>query len=481
MTTIPSTKTDKRLTRALEYVSDYWLPVSNEVARKIRDGLASGSFESDRFLLKKEICSDLGLFFGCIRELRRVLAERNEELNPSCDLTRVFDDINLETLQVALESVLTSPSVHLINEGEDPEVGRLLEAVISMTAAQSLAASYNQSAGAATSAAALRQLGLALIAWNYPCIYKDCLRKLSSYPESSLDSLLSSSLGFSPMLLAAGLASQWGLPPELLESSKELGSGEDADTLSAIGSTLRQICFVSENLARAQFDQWYPSAKADWDDAIKEVERVMGPQGIDRVREHCAVACASFLATSPDIFRPGLLLDDEMLAQAHKECRNPFVPGSAEPVQRAMTKLYEIIDLPRSSSKALQYLIREILPAAKFSGGCVFTVDPTVCQLTPQLDVGPCEARTIAPVHYMVDGEEEDPVLLAFLTAEGCKPIMVEDNRSGFCSLSAAFGRGQRVGVLYLEMPLDEMKRDKAQAMAHFHGAIRALVDCLKL
>ena len=481
MTTTPSAKADKRLTRALEYVSDYWLPVNHEVARKIRDGLSSGAFESDRFLLKKEVCSDLGLFFGCIRELRHILAESNKDMHISHDFTRVFDDLDLETLQIALESVLTSPSVHLVSEGEDPEVGRLLEAVISMTAAQTLAPAYNQSAGAATSAAALRQLGFALIAWNYPGVYKDCIRRLPDYPGASLDSLITSSLGFSPMLLATGLASKWGLPTELLDHMDEAERDEDRETISAIGSTLQQICKVSEALARVQFERWYPSAKGDWEDAAKEVERVMGPQGIERIRERCAVACTSFLATSPDIFRPGLFLDEAMLCRAPKTSTNPYIALSEEPVQRAMTQLYEIIDLPRSSSKALQFLLRELIPAAKFTGGCVFTVDPTSCQLTPQLDVGPCEARTVAPLHYMVDGDQEDPVLLAFLTSEGCKPILVEDNRNGICSLSAAFGRGQRVGVLYLEMPLAEIRRDQAHVMAHFQGAVRALVDCLKL
>lgn len=481
MTTSPSTKADKRLTRALEYVSDYWLPVNHDIARKIRDGLSSGTFESDRFLLKKEVCSDLGLFFGCIRELRHILAERNEELNVSYDFTRVFEEIDLETLQVALESVLTLPSVHLVSEGEDPEVGRLLEAVISMTAAQTLAPSYDQSPGAATSAAALRQLGFALIAWNYPGVYKDCIRRLPDYPGATLDSLITSSLGFSPMLLATGLASRWGLPTELLGHLDEAAIAEDGDTICAIGSTLQQICKVSEALARVQFERWYPTAKSDWEDAAKEVERVMGPQGIERIRERCAIACASFLATSPDIFRPGLFLDEAMLSRATKTEANPYISLSEEPVQRAMTKLYEIIDLPRSSSKALQFLLRELIPAAKFTGGCVYTVDPTSCQLTPQLDVGPCEARTVAPLHYMVDGDQEDPVLLAFLTSEGCKPILVEDNRNGICSLSAAFGRGQRVGVLYLELPLSEVQKDQAHVMAHFQGAVRALVDCLKL
>jgi|LakMenEpi03Aug12_release.lakeMendotaPanAssembly.Ray.scaffolds.fasta_scaffold244240_1 hypothetical protein len=481
MTTTPSTKGDKRLTRALEYVSDYWLPVNHEVARKIRDGLTSGKFESDRFLLKKEVCSDIALFFGCIRELTHILAERNEDLHMSHDFTRVFDDLDLETLQVALESVLTTPSVHLVSEGEDPEVGRLLEAVISMTAAQTLAPAYNQSAGAATSAAALRQLGFALIAWNYPGVYKDCIRRLPDYPGASLESLITSSLGFSPMLLATGLASRWGLPTELLEQIDDSDSNEDGETISAIGSTLQQICKVSEALARVQFERWYPSAKSDWDSATKEVERVLGPQGIERIRERCAIACASFLATSPDIFRPGLFLDEAMLRRAPKVSINPYIALSEEPVQRAITKLYEIIDLPRSSSKALQFLLRELIPAAKFTGGCVFTVDPTSCQLTPQLDVGLCEARTIAPVHYMVNGEQEDPVLLAFLTSEGCKPILVEDNRNGICSISAAFGRGQRVGVLYLEIPITEVQRDQAHTLAHFQGAVHALVDCLKL
>lgn len=482
MATSHSGKTDRRLHRALEYVSDYWLPINHEVARRIQASLASGVYETDRALLKQDIATDLGLFFGCIRELRGLIGGRNAEVMINPDLTSLFDEVDLATIRSALEAVLLAPSVHMMSEGDDAELSRLFEAVLSMTAAHTLASCYDQTPGAAASAAALRQLGFVLIAWNYPSVYRDALEQVKSQPEVQLELLLTRSLGYSPLLLASGLAAKWGFPQELIASSIAVSGGEEEGALlCAVGGTLGTICRVSEQLARAQFEGLYPSAKKDWESATKEVSRVLGPQGIRRIQERCAVTCASLIATSPDVLRPGLLLDEQLLGKGGSGSRNPFIECSREGVKDGFTQLYEIIDTPRSSSKALQFLVRELLPAAKFTGGCVFTVDPTTCQLVPQLDVGACSSRTIEPVHYMVDGSQEDPVLLAFLTAEGCKPIVMENNRDGVGSICAAFGRGQRLGVLYLELPLEELQNDPQHVMAHFQGALRALVDCLRL
>jgi hypothetical protein len=481
---ITAIKTDRRLRKAMQYVSDYWLPANPELTHRIRIGIETGAFDDDRHLLVRELSSDLSLFFGCIRTLRAKLAERGEPVSVSPDLTQIIEDADLATLHESLQSVLSAPCIHLFSEGEEPEMSRLFESIISIASAEVLAPAYGTNVGAASSIAALRQLGYALVAWNYPTVYREALEMHQQDPEHhSLDLTISETLGFTPLLLASKLAASWGLPKELQDAAIDplSESGESALVVSATAQTLRQICHISEMLARAQLQDKYPSARSDWESAIAEVERRLGPQGIERIRDRCATATAVFLSTSPDTFRPGLLLEQQFPKAVGVSFDNPYLPGADLTLQKKLAHLYDLIPKERASAKALQYLVRDVIPAGRFTGGCVFTVDPTVSQLMPQLDVGPTRARQCRPIGYMVDDFGEDPILLAYLTSDGCKPVVVEDNRSNVCCITAAFGRSQRLGVLYLELPLETYRLNATQVLLHFQAILHALVDSLGL
>ena len=476
-------KTDKRLQKALQYVSDYWLPVNAQVAEKIREGLEGGVYDTNRALLTKDLSSDLSLFFGCLRELREILLERGSKYAPQTDLTLIIEDVDLDVLKLALKSMMEGPSIHLLSEGDEAQVVRLFEAVLSATSAQTLAPGYGAAPGAALSLAALRQLGYALVAWNYPTVYQEALNEVQADSPHSLDELIAKQLGFTPLLLASRLATSWGLPAELSEAAlvPSIPMYEDAMIISATTETLSQICRVSEALARAQFDTVYPEARGEWEAAKSEVERRLGPQGIEKIRERCAAVSQIFLSTSPDVFRPGLLLDEQHFRGSSPTVRNPYAELCNPALQLKLEQLYEMIPNSKPSAKALKFLIREVIPHAHFSGGCVFTVDPTMCALVPQLEIGTTELRSNQPVPYLVEDHGDDPVPLAFLTTEGCKPVISENNREGFCSLTSAFGRSQRIGVLYLEISSKEMKALDKRALLHFQAINHALVDCLGL
>ncbi|HPN73314.1 MAG TPA: HD domain-containing phosphohydrolase, partial [Candidatus Omnitrophota bacterium] len=62
--------------------------------------------------------------------------------------------------------------------------------------------------------ALLRQLGITLVAWNYPAAFDRALKSVTS--TQPLTTVLSSMLGFSPELLAASLVRQWGGSSELI-------------------------------------------------------------------------------------------------------------------------------------------------------------------------------------------------------------------------------------------------------------------------
>jgi hypothetical protein len=79
------------------------------------------------------------------------------------------------------------------------------------------------------------------------------------------------------------------------------------------------------------------------------------------------------------------------------------------------------------------------------------------------------------------DAGSDDPIPLAFLATDGCRPVVSEYNRDNLGCISAAFGRSQRLGVLYVEIPLDDFKVKHEQHLNHFRAVTHALVDCLGL
>jgi len=480
MGTTDLTSSEKLLKRALQHVSDYWIPVNRQLADKIQTSLANGDYDGNRSLLTKELNSDLGLFFGCIRELKELLAQRESNVTNSTNLTEILEVADLELVGMALTNFSDAPSVHILSEGEEHQLARLFESLISITTAQTLADGYDYSPGAAGSVAALRQLGFALIAWNYPTVYEEALSDVKNESHELLEDALQQRLGFSPLLLAARLAESWGLPSELVQATVVPTSPlyEEAHIISATHTTVSTICRVSEALARVQFDNLYPHARDEWENARKEVERRLGPQGIERIKSCCADACRTLLTTCPDIFRPGTLLDEETLSTINPS-GNPFVARCEQSIQDLLHHLYRMITLNKPSEAGLRYLLHEIIPAASFSGGCVYTADPLAGGLIPQLQIGYIELRQAQPVPFSIVGE--DPISLAFYSSEGTKPIVAENNRENLGSIISPFGRSQRLGVLYLELPLSNLRSKGEQHLLHFRAISHALTDCLGL
>jgi hypothetical protein len=481
-------KTDRLLARAVSYVSDYWLPVDRDLLKRIREGVRLGRYDTDRVLLTEELCADTGIFFGCIRELKRILGEDDTSLrNP--DITAILETANLDALKQAIDSFAESPALHLVSEGDDVQVLRLLESALSSTTASALAPSFGETSGRATSLAALRQLGYALVAWNYSSIYQEALDAVAANPTRSFDDEIALKLGFSPLLLSSRLAKKWGLSQDLVEASLIPSHPlyEEAHIVSSSHETLSLICRVSESIARANFESLYPTARAEWDAALQVVESHLGSDGIERIRERCAAACRAIVSGCPDIFRPGLLLDEMCLAalksqDAGLDVRNPYLHLCSTEVRSQLEYLYEHYIRPsRPSEKAIRFLMRDVVKSATFQGGCVFTIDPLTCQLIPQLEMGNIALRTTEPISYMCEAASLDPVALAFFASDACEPVVVEKSRERMAAITSAFGRSQRLGVFYLEIPLSDLRANNAQLLINFKALNCALLDCLGL
>ena len=181
---------NRHLESAVRFLSDTWLPPNPELIGRITAGLKSGKYVSDFELLLKDIKRDVALFSYCIKELA------------ACSST-VIDPI--ETLRSAsyekIKSIIElAPRDDLrFAQATNHQLTKMRAGIISAAAAESFAPSQNISSDTAYGAALLRQLGITLVAWNYPHIYERVFDLIE--PGESLDQALSKMLGFSPALL----------------------------------------------------------------------------------------------------------------------------------------------------------------------------------------------------------------------------------------------------------------------------------------
>lgn len=478
------------LDRAVRHVSDYWFPVSPEVAERIQRNLADGTYEEDIDLLLADIKSDYSLFTQCLAGLRKLLPESNDETSIDSDSVETLGalrKVEIHRLEEFLLDVLEQSSQHSFESASECQNARLQETLLSSSAAELMAASEDVDSGRAAAAALLRQLGYTLIAWNYAGVYEEAVELMKSQPNMTIDDAICAKLGFRPQLLALRIVETWGLPRDLAEALRDSDNAlnEESQITAGVAGTLSTICRISEALARANCPQIYPSARADWKTASREVERRIGSRGMEKIRARFVEACRNYITSVPTIFRGALILDEDFtVAQPATPVpastqRNPYVSHCDKYVRNLLVDLYEKIEGGRHADTVLRTLVKEVIPTARFSGGFVYTVDPTTQTLKPQLEIGSPELRSQTPISFSTEEPSTDPVVQAFM---GSFPLVVTNepkDGSFFTTLAAPLGRSQRLGTFYLEMPLAVFNNDQRRHTVHFKALCQALNDCL--
>ena len=125
--------------------------------------------------------------------------------------------------------------------------------------------------------------------------------------------------------------------------------------------------------------------------------------------------------------------------------------------------------------------MRQTLPRTEFIGGCVYTIDPGLMLLVPQLEIGMNELRDFKPVEYSVVASGQDIISMAYQGNELVRSYKVSKGNQAISAIAGVFGRSQRVGVLYLEALMPSDAKVEAQQSIHFKALIWALNDSLGL
>ena len=482
----PLTGVARRVERACRHVSDLWFPADPTLVSRLRSTLTDPKAPRALDDTLQILEGDYALFMFALKGLLKMLAAEGVALPDFATPRDILETAGLERLREVLDESDEQVSRHSLSSIDAAQISRMREAVVSASASATLAKAQQQNSELGFFSGLLRQLGLTLIAWNYPGVYQRATQSLQS--GKSLDEAITEQLGFSPSTLAVALSKEWRLPSGLQEIlTDEFADSEDLDKhieVSALGQSLRELCRVGEALARANEPETYPSAQTDWEFASQAIEARLGPDGLRTVREAIEDRFDHLLVQMPSFFRGGTILDPEAFLARHHEqemgIHNPLLKACRLHVQERILELYHGLAEGQSTQALLRKFASTVVPSCGFSGGVVYTVDPGTASLTPQLRVGTLQLRTFSHVSLELE-DNEDFVAVAYKSDQPIARVGQRNGESEFATLGSVFGYSQRVGVLYLEIPEIVFTGSEKQHTLHLRALAITLTDILRL
>lgn len=465
----PISSLDRRLERACEHVSKMWFPPDPELLRRIRSGLTSGAYDLDIDFLIDEIRDDFALFTFSLKGLTVILADEGTAAPRGMTPVELLRWAGLPRLRRIFGGADDSISFHNLREVSDFQAARLKEAIVSASAAEVLAEHAALDPDTGYSTALMRQLGLTLIAWNYPALYR---RSIAAQEALGLDDVLARALGFSPAVLGAAVMRDWPISGDIHAAVFEPSRSKRANP----PSRLEHLCRIGEMLARANDPEHHPSAPSDWQHVRRDIEATIGAEGLHliqlRARENGRHYATLDIVSLEDITE----VDPARRVHVHTGTAllrgNRYLKDCPPLLARKLKDLYSNIVPGRIDRANVNTLVREIIPSAGFSGGALFILDPIELRLIPRLKIGEPRLRPLSPV--TVNGSS-DTVMTAFQ----CRAPVQESSEVGIAVLAGCIGGDHRAGVLYLEFP--QILASGPRIATAFKAIRRALDDCLGL
>ncbi|RMG43546.1 MAG: HDOD domain-containing protein [Candidatus Dadabacteria bacterium] len=477
-----SSKLNRQLKLACERVNSAWLPVNQEVLKLIRERLADDYYHQDRARLINDLKKDVSLFLYALRELTRILNEKgcnNASLPADLFKTASIDDFK-QILSVPADWI----SQHHLSDMNEAQGQQIQNTVVSATVAQELGKSFYVDSTTTFSCSLLRQLGLTLIAWNYPTIYERALKKLK--PGERIDLYLSRILGFSPSLLGLTIAREWNLSPLVRKvmGDKKV-SAEELSKTDDITDTLSKVCKIGEVFARMSDPRVPEVSHEEWQKASQVIQEKLGPAGFKLLENKIAEQLKSYASVAPDMLRcappESPTGPPKEARRAYLYQRNRYITRCPPLLQEQLKELYRNLDSQAVSRENVNFLIKEVIPATGFSRGCIYLIDIDTKVLMPRLAIGDSRLIDYKPVAYSQVHADFNPVLAAYKSKTAVMEEQVELDGRIVSYIAGVIGETQRAGVLYLEISDDLLNGQNSNPLYYFKAICQALSDCLTL
>lgn len=491
MTTPPDSLTDRRLNRALAHVNNLWFPFNPAVVRSLEQGFQQNRFQQEPEKILEVLKQDFALFTYVIKELIPLASEARISASIICNPIELLRWAGPERIKQVVFSQNGLPSAHSLQTSEEFQADRLRETAIVASTAEVLSEKKNLDPAMGFCRGVLREIGLNLIAWNYPVLYQ---RIITSIPEgSSLDEELTKELGFSPLMLAMRI-----IHPKDLELE-----GPEMSCIKQEWQVYDDLCKVGEALAHADSPELYPAAENEWLVARETILQTVGPDAVEAIQQRTVANTQKYSKAMPAPFEQLQNFNPEKKVATHKRARrashNRYIKYCTPEVQAVIRALYEEMPSEEVSRKVLERLVKEVIPKAGFTGGCVFVVDPSSLTLAPRTMIGKVKGRSIATITLRPNAlaglelgiSESELIRAATVHDDGianafacAQPIIERDVSfldSALTTIASSLGKRRRIGVLYLESPSLDNSQEDSTTVANFKAVRQLLCDALHL
>jgi hypothetical protein len=469
-----------QLTQALPLLMQQWAPINGPLLSSLRIRLRRGEFESDSETILNDLHSDPALYCYCLLNVEDTFAQNENN-------KKTLPQQLLHNLRMICNGFTLFESPHRISQANQAQLRSYRKMLTKTSASIVLAPYFNINGELAYAASALRELGLSLIAWNYPRIYQQAISENSDTTLSDelraklVDQQLNRMLGFTPFTLSLAITKNAPLAPELLASfDHEINRDTASSESQLVGSTLKKICEISEMFAQATLPDASESALHKWDIYREELMPVIGATGLIMLRDSCNNVLQRYAEQLPELAAkpiPARTCTPPTRSSSQRYLHNLHIPHCSYEVQEALRYLYSKIDNQTIAFDNIKNLLQTIAPKANFHAGAIYLLNPDTLELEPRLTLGKTNIPFVK-VKYRADSEKSNPVSLAFLART---PMIESHNDSGTLSLAGILGNAQRVGVLYLEPNIRAESNANNNPRLHFKAIQQALSDCLNL
>lgn len=478
---------ERRFSEASKYVARGWMPIQKPLLKDIQRKISTNVYSEGSDEIIDDLRNDFTLFSFCVRELGSKIPEERRNENP----VELLKRLPAPELNALFQNGGSEISSHDFIGMKEVQLVRLKHQLVSCATAELIAQAQGIDPALAFVVALFRQLGTALVAWNYPSTCAKALHEIAAAPPEApldFDEEIQRLAGFGPGRLGRQFLLGWCRHPVIeiaLESPRSRTQDFACEAADRdLGEALKSICEVGEALARVNDPNFYPRAVRQWREVEGHVIYYLGEGGIDLIREHVVDRYAHYVGFSPKLL--GAPLSPQRQVDVVNRQRAEKLFAANDHVQRCPKELkgefkgvYDTMTSNRVSVDSLNGLVGRVVPKAGFLRGCVYILDSKRMVLVPRLRLG--EARAYRPVSCACGGERSHPVAEAFHCS---MPIIEENvflNGDVVTHITGKFGNAEKIGILYLEMA-EELRDLKPENRLLFFKAIRqCLNDCLNL
>jgi len=398
-----------------------------------------------------------------------------------------------------LRKILTAPDTHLtpqtFDKASTSQLSRIKHLLVSCSAAEAMGVERNINPDVAYSCALVRQLGLTLVAFNYPRIYGQAVASLKT-DKDDIEKILKKILGFSPTQIGIKLALGWNRNTQLQMGLGNSGPlSEDDDPLMAYrlrdvehknGEELRKICEISESLARLNAGEVPFATSKSWDLVKAQIKGYLGADGLQIISDKVGSYQSEYVNLSEELFKTEILEKPAVASTGLNStedlyAENTFVRNCHGNLRGEFEQVYLQILLGEISPDAVNSLVGKVIPLAGFTKGCIYLADPKRFRLLPTVRIGRANISEYKILNYADAGKRTHPVIDALNSAS---PLRQEDafvNGEIVSIIAGMFGNETKSGVLYLEMGKELARSDRTVSILYFKAIRQCLNHCLNL